>query len=99
MAVLTVNSASSGLLTNGSFESGYTGWTAAGNQEISTDASVGGTAGSAFVWFNAGQRTPNGVFSQTFATTVGQAYVLALDVGAFSLVNVNEQRLKVALTG
>ena len=99
VAVLTVSSGTPGNLANGSFESGYTGWTAAGNQEISTDASVGGTAGSAFVWFNAGQRTPNGVLSQIFATTAGQGYLLALDVGAFSLVNLNEQRLKVALTG
>ena len=99
VAVLTVNSVSSSILTNGSFESGYTGWTAAGNQEISTDASVGGTNRQAFVWFNAGQRTPNGVFSQTFATSAGQAYTLAFDLGAFSFVNRNEQRLQVLVKG
>ena len=39
------------------------------------------------VAFNGGQQTPNGVLSQSFATTVGQDYTLTFDVGAVSLVN------------
>ena len=99
VAVLTVGSGSSGPLSNGGFESGYVSWAATGNQEVSTDSSVGATEGTHFVWFNARQGAPNAVLSQSFATTAGQGYVLALDVGAFSFVNLNEQRLRVALQG
>ncbi len=62
-------------LTNGSFEQDYTGWTATGNMDIQTSSAADGVKA---VRFNSGQRTPNGVLSQSFATTAGQSYTLTL---------------------
>ena len=86
-------------MSNGSFESGYASWTATGNQEVSTDGTAGGTDGTHFVWFNAGQRAPNGVLSQSFATAAGTSYTLTFDLGTFSFVNRNEQRIQVLVKG
>ena len=51
------------------------------------------------VAFNAGQKTPNGVLTQIFATTIGQTYTLSFDAGASSTSNQNEQRLQVRVQG
>jgi hypothetical protein len=98
-ATLTVITGSG--LTNGSFESDYTAWTASGNQQVVVAGSFGFavTDGTKAVAFNAGDRTPNGVLSQTFATTVGQGYTLTFDVGAFSLVTQDTQRMQVTVQG
>jgi hypothetical protein len=53
----------------------------------------------AFAWFNGGQRTPNGVLSQSFSTSPGTTYNLTFDLGAFSMVNHNDQRMQVTVTG
>src|SRR4029077_2274553 len=76
-----------GSFTNGSFESGYTGWTPSGNQGIVSGAPYSATDGANAVAFNAGQQPPNGVLSQTFATTAGTGYLVSFDMGAFSQVN------------
>jgi hypothetical protein len=59
----------------------------------------GVTDGAQLVHFNFGQQPPNGVLSQSFETAVGQSYVLAFDVGAFSPVNQNEQQMQVTVQG
>jgi hypothetical protein len=81
--------------TNGSFESGYTGWLASGNQQLSPRASQGIVA----VQFNPGQTEPNGLLSQTFATIPGQTYALAFDVGTDWGTPNTPQSLEVTVSG
>ena len=91
----TVTQTTSGL-TNGSFEQDYTGWTATGNMDIQTSSAADGVKA---VRFNSGQRTPNGVLSQSFATTAGQSYTLTFNYGVYSPVRQREQRLSVTVRG
>ncbi len=93
-AVLSV-----GILINGSFESGYTSWTPSGNQTIATGNSYPTTDGANVLAFNGGNSTPNGVLSQTFATTVGHSYVLSFDMGAYAYQSTAAQRLQVTVQG
>lgn len=96
---IRVVEASPSVLTNGGFENDYTGWAAAGNQAIVTSADYPVTEGSKAVIFNAGQSTPNGTLSQTFATTTGQAYVLSFDMGASGYQTTSQQRFQVTVQG
>jgi major type 1 subunit fimbrin (pilin) len=96
---VTPQSTSPALLVNGSFESGYNGWTETGNQVAKPAASpYQASDGTMLVVFNGGQTTPNGVLSQSFATTSGQIYTLAFDAGVLAY-NQNEQRLQVTVQG
>lgn len=95
---LTVNPATLGSLVNGSFESDYTGWTASGNQSVQSTGIYVATDGSKLVAFNGGDTTPNGVLSQTFATTAGQTYTLTFDAGVLAY-NKNQQVLQMTLNG
>jgi VCBS repeat-containing protein len=85
-------------LSNGGFESGFTGWTQSGNLFIENAAPYSPTEGSQLASFNGGNGTPNGAISQTFATTPGQSYTLAFDAGALAY-NTAQQKLQLALTG
>jgi formylglycine-generating enzyme required for sulfatase activity len=86
-------------LVNGSFESDYQGWTASGNQGVRiTSPPYAASDGSKLVTFNAGNSAPNGILSQTFATTPGITYLLSFDMGVLAY-NTNEQRLQVELSG
>ncbi len=85
-------------LTNGGFEDNLVGWTSSGNLSVKNAAPYVTTEGAKLVAFNSDQLTPNGVLSQTFATTVGQSYQLSFDVGALGY-NTNEQRCQVSLVG
>ena len=96
-ATLTVVTGSG--LTNGSFEADYAGWTVSGNQSVVSGAPFTATNGSKAVAFNVGQKTPNGVLSQSFTTTAGQLYTLAFDAGAFSTINTSQQRMQVSVQG
>jgi hypothetical protein len=87
------------ILLNGSFEYGSAAWSFTRNVAVSTNVDYGVTDGAQLVHFNFGNQTPDGVLSQSFATTNGQAYVLAFDVGAFSKVNQDEQRMHVTVQG
>ena len=100
-ATLTVTSGTSGGFSNGSFESDFTNWTVTGNTQIVVSGNFGYTStnGTKLAAFNAGNRTPTGVVAQTFATTAGQAYSLMFDVGAFSFVTQDTQRLQVTVQG
>jgi hypothetical protein len=86
-------------LVNGSFESDYQGWTFSGNQGIRMTAPpYAASDGIKLVGFNAGNSTPNGILSQTFATTPGITYLLSFDMGVLAY-NTAEQRLQVELSG
>lgn len=86
------------ILTNGSFESNYAGWTFSGNQEITSELLYEAQDGAKLVVFNSGNSTPNAELSQTFTTIVGQSYILAFNAGVFSYTQ-NPQALEVLVTG
>ena len=88
-----------GAFTNGSFESGYSGWVVSGNQNVASGAPYVATDGTKAVAFNGGQQTPNGTLSQSFATNANQAYTLMFDLGAISFVNQSAQQIQVTATG
>jgi uncharacterized delta-60 repeat protein len=85
-------------LVNGGFESDTQGWNASGNLGIRTTAPYAPSEGLRLVAFNAGNSTPNGILSQTFATTPGITYLLSFDMGVLAY-NTAEQRLQVDLSG
>ena len=89
------------MVVNGSFESGYTGWTETGNQEIRTVTNdpfpLTATDGTHMCSFNEGQTTPNGVLSQTVATTPGTSYTLAFDVAVSGYQTNLQQRMQVTV--
>ena len=95
---LAVNAPNAVILVNGSFESGFTGWTTTGNQTIQSAAPFAATAGTKLVGFNGGNTTPNGVLSQTFATSPGQSYTLAFDAGVLFYTSAS-QVLNVTVLG
>jgi len=95
---LAVNALAPGILVNGSFEADFTGWTTSGNLWIEWDTPYAASVGSKLVVFNGGQTTPNGVLTQTFATTPGQSYTLTFDAGVLAY-NKNAQKMQVTLTG
>lgn len=84
------------LISNGSFEGGYSAWTTSGNLRVTTQSS---TDASHAIQFNYGQLPATGVLSQQYWTTPGQAYAVAFDLGAYSLINQNEQRMQVLAQG
>ena len=96
---LTVNAVVPGSLVNGSFESGQTGWTMTGNFLVyNTTPPYIAFDGVTLVVMNGGQTPPSAVISQSFATTVGQSYVLDFNVGSLAS-NAAEQKLGVTVTG
>lgn len=88
------------LVTNGSFEQFYAGWTASGNSEIQLDGAYGyeSTDGGYLVSFNSGDEDPGGSLSQTISTTAGRTYQLSFDYGILSSNN-NPQQLGVTVQG
>ncbi|MES2657777.1 MAG: Ig-like domain-containing protein [Verrucomicrobiota bacterium] len=97
-ATITINDVVSVALVNGSFESGFTGWTTTGNQNIQSAWPYAPTDGTKLVGFNGANTTPNAVLSQSFATVAGQTYVLAFDVGVLAY-NTNSQSIQLTVTG
>jgi hypothetical protein len=87
------------ILTNGGFESDFSGWGATGNQQIVSSPNYQVTEGTKAVVFNAAQSTPNAVLTQTFPTTPGQGYNLTFDMGATGFQTTAEQRLQVTVQG
>ncbi|WP_228894140.1 PEP-CTERM sorting domain-containing protein [Pseudoduganella aquatica] len=88
-ALLAAGSANANLITNGTFENGsLAGWSKSGNVTVTGYLSngvyfgAGSTAnGHYMASFNAGDSTPNGILSQTFATVAGKRYVWEFDYG------------------
>lgn len=97
-SVATLTVFQGGPFTNGSFELGYAGWTATGNQGIATPTSYSPPHGAKVLVFNWGQNTPNAVLSQSFTTIPGQAYTLKFDCGIVDF-HPCEQRLGVTVQG
>lgn len=87
------------LLVNGSFESGYFGWAASGNQYVeTTGAFYKSSNGSKLVICNANEQQPNAVLTQSFPTVAGMSYTVEFDVGALAY-NTSAESLVVAVTG
>jgi CSLREA domain-containing protein len=93
VATLTVVSVS---LVNGSFESGFDGWSHSGNVRVQTAAMV--PDGSKVLGFNTGNSSVGGVVSQTFTTIPGLTYRLTFHMGVLDY-NFSEQRLEVNVSG
>ena len=88
-------------VTNGGFENGVAGWTLNGNvAQVSelADPLYSAPEGEFLLAFNQSQSTPNGVVSQTFATTAGLTYNLSFDIGVLAF-NTSQQRLQVSVQG
>ncbi len=88
-------------LTNGSFESNFTGWTLTGNAFIESTPYYTATDGVKLVSFNGDSTSdvaPTGVLSQTFTTSPGTTYTLAFDMGATGSAAV-QQILRVTVDG
>lgn len=87
LSLMAAGSAQAGLITNGNFESGLSGWTTSGNVNtaVFNGTYFGGGSnaknGTTMIAFNAGDSTPNGILSQAFATTIGTSYTVTFDYG------------------
>ena len=101
----TATARAQNLLTNPSFEDGITSWSFTGNDGVTPYATYnqfGGTGntgaftatfGNQFAAFNGGNTAPNGVVSQTFATTPGTSYLVTFYYGDFSISGANTQSI------
>ncbi len=84
--------------TNGSFESGFEGWTSSGSVDLQSTSPYTTTDGTRLVAFNTANQPANGVLSQSFATIPGGFYQIDFDAGLLSFNN-SEQHLQVEVTG
>ncbi len=76
---------STNLISNGSFETGVTGWTTSGSTNaVTTQTGQGTTNGTSALVFSWNGAANDGVASQTIATTVGQTYTVTFDMGAIA---------------
>lgn len=92
---ITVNPVGPSLLLNPSFEAGYDGWTASGNQSIEWYTP---TDGLRVADFNSENREPDATLSQSFATTPGQYYILTFDAGILAYTT-DSQSAEVKVSG
>lgn len=83
-------------VTNGSFESGFTGWTTSSGP-LGTGGGEGFTDGANAAILNGGSGVGTGVISQSFATTPGQRYLLQFDYGNYQAST--PQTMVAAVTG
>jgi hypothetical protein len=90
LSLLATGSAHANLITNGNFENGASAWTISGhvNTAAFNGNYFGGGSnainGTTMMAFNAGDSSPNGVLSQSFATTAGSTYTVSFDYGTNS---------------
>lgn len=96
------------LLTNGNFETGpfdtastVSGWTVSGNGAIVDRSAQGNAGGSHAAAFSAGGDFQGDILSQSFATVVGQTYVLDFYSGVFGVPdsNATSQQLEPQVIG
>jgi lysophospholipase L1-like esterase len=97
-ATITVGSSAVQVLINGSFETAFTGWTVTGNSSVATSAALSPTNGVSVAALNDGNRTPNAVISQSFATVPGTSYTLEFDAGNYGY-SANNQTVQVTVDG
>ncbi|MGD9418724.1 MAG: Ig-like domain-containing protein [Verrucomicrobiota bacterium JB025] len=96
---ISVQAIATGTMTNGSFENTLDGWTTSGNLVVFDSATPYlASDGSRLMVFNNGQTTPNGVITQTVATTPGQSYTVSFDVAAIGKPGA-QQRIRLDVTG
>ena len=81
------------LFNNGSFESSFASWTAAGSVGISSQA----TDGFLGATYSAGDTPNNGILSQTFDTIALQTYTVLFDYGRLTTGGSAEQRLQIEI--
>ena len=86
------------IVTNGSFEEGFNGWTVSGAVDVET-WTVTCSDGTNSARFNAAEASASGVVAQTFATVPGDRYLLQFDFGNWSPSGSSQQRLSVEVTG
>ena len=91
-------------IVNGDFSAGLTGWTASGNvfsiPEVAYAfccSTANAQVGVNVAGFGSGDGPDDGILSQGFATTSGQAYTLSFKYGA--IVGNNPQSILVTLNG
>jgi hypothetical protein len=80
---------------NGSFEAGFTNWTASGSVMLGEGDATDGLKAARF---NSGDTTPNGRLTQDFNMVAGRQYTLKFDAGIIAYVQ-NEQKLRVSVQG
>jgi hypothetical protein len=95
---ITVAIATTPILINGSFESGFQGWTTSGNQGVYSTPPYAPVDGANLAAFNGGNLTPNGILFQSFPTLPGVSYTLTFHAGVLSY-NTNNQTVLVTVTG
>lgn len=95
---LQVNEVIAGELANGSFESGFAGWSTSGNVDLRSTLPYVPRDGTQLVAFNTNNRTPNGVLTQVVPTNAGQSYTLRFEVGVLAY-NTESQTLRVTANG
>jgi hypothetical protein len=84
------------LLSNGSFDSGFTGWTVSGNVSLANYSSETDHGQSA-MFYSTGQGQTTSIIAQMFATVAGQHYNVSFSLGA--LPNQGTQGLTVSILG
>ena len=74
-----------GQISNGSFESGLTGWTVTNpvGSTVTTGSGQGRTNGANAANWNGGNQLGSSSIAQSFGTTAGQRYQLQFDYGVF----------------
>jgi VCBS repeat-containing protein len=88
-----------GPFANGSFESGFTGWSVSGSaNSILLNTVIPAPNGTTLAIFNSANSANNGVVTQTFATTAGTTYTVTFDMGVLAY-NTSQQRLEVSAVG
>lgn len=86
------------VVSNGSFESDFSGWTGSGNRFIQQGSQFNPPNGAKVVSFNEGNLPPDGVLSQRCPTVPGTSYTLELNVGTVG-PTAAEQRLEITVEG
>lgn len=84
----------SNIVKNPGFANGTIGWTVTGNYDTTTRSGGSGMA----LRFNAGQKTPNAIASQTLTTVPGLGYTVSFDYGIVSW-NATSQTVQVNVDG
>ena len=85
------------LITNGSFESGTTGWTTSGT--VAATSGQGSVLGTNSAAFGSGQGANDGVISQAVTTVAGGTYSLGFNYGAFGAATNQSIRVLVVSGG
>ncbi len=84
------------IITNGSFEDFFNGWSVTGNVDV---VQYNTSDGIKSARFNSAESTPNAVLAQSFPTAPGERYALQFDFGVWGGGAGAEQRVSVQVSG